>query len=873
MGMDYSKINDWILREDCFDSTHLGKTEAVMSLGNGYLGLRSATEERYLNETRDLLINGTFNKCDPTAVTELPNAADMTAIELWLNDERFTLEQGQIEAYSKELNIRTAELTREVVWVSPKGDRVKLNFRRTVSLTRLHDFASRVEITPLPDAGSDDAAGHQTMDCSSDAGHQTMDCGRDRNRDSKASPASAITVKIKSGIDGRVTNTGAQHFTDGDKRFYENRYIQYIPTTTESGITFVLNTGHRFLMGSRDGEEHRSAGSGEERSCGKAGENTGEYCENLTELDLPTQIYMELRRAYGGYEVKVEQGETFVIEKHCNVYTTRDFDTQDMSVPKLQSFSLNELKKQVSAGYGRLAKETARAWKEQVWDRVPITIEGKDWDQFAIRFSQYHLRLMLPAHDNRMNIGAKGLSGEGYRGHCFWDTEIFLLPYYAFTQPEAARKLEEYRYFSLPGAHAKAVHNGYQGAMFPWESAWLDDGEVTPEYQDVDIITGLPIKVWSGFIEQHITADVAFGVWQYYSITGDQDYMDRYGYELIFDTARFWVSRLEDKCRQIHESVNPETGVTEFSETVTEDGLYHICDVVGPDEYKEHKTDNAFTNYLAVWNIRKAMEYYEQLRKEKQELYASLNQKLELDAYYQQWVAKVDKVFLPVPNECGVLPQDSTYLTLKDIDLSKYRAQTFVNGLFRDYNLTQINQIQVSKQADVLVLFFLLEDLFPHEVKAATWEYYAARTLHDSSLSLCTHAVLAADMRQMDLAYDFFEKSAQIDLGPVMTTSDAGIHTASFGGIWQGVVYGFGGLRMLGGKLRIDPVLPKEWNRLVYTLIWQGQDLQVEVKRKDGDQQDTVTNLTAAVSPEASAPIELELCGEKRVLETVLTAA
>ena len=141
--------------------------------------------------------------------------------------------------------------------------------------------------------------------------------------------------------------------------------------------------------------------------------------------------------------------------------------------------------------------------------------------------------------------------------------------------------------------------------MFPWESAWLDDGEVTPEFMDVDIITGLPNKVWSGFIEQHITADVAFGVWQYYTITGDQDYMDRYGYELIFDTARFWVSRLEDKDRLISEDVDPE-GRTVFSETDTVDGKYHICDVVGPDEYKEHKTDNAFTNYLAVWNSSKA---------------------------------------------------------------------------------------------------------------------------------------------------------------------------------------------------------------------------------------------------------------------------
>jgi hypothetical glycosyl hydrolase len=434
------------------------------------------------------------------------------------------------------------------------------------------------------------------------------------------------------------------------------------------------------------------------------------------------------------------------------------------------------------------------------------------------------------------------------------------LPYYIFTQPEVARKLEEYRYLSLPGAHRKAEHNGYQGAMFPWESAWLDDGEVTPEYQGVDIVTGLLIKVWSGFIEQHITADVAFGVWQYYTITGDQDYMNRYGYELIFDTARFWVSRLEDKNRQIHETVN-EQGITEFTETVTEDGLYHICDVVGPDEYKEHKTDNAFTNYLAVWNMKKAMEYYELLKTENAELFQNLDEKLDLGYWNQEWTEKVDKVFLPIPNECNVLPQDSTYLTLQDIDLSKYMAQDFVGGIFRDYNLTQINQIQVSKQADVLVLFFLLEDLFPHEVKEATWAYYSVRTTHDSSLSLCTHAVLAADMREKEEAYRLFKKSTEIDLGPVMTTSNAGIHTASFGGIWQGVVYGFGGLRMLGGKLRIHPFLPDEWTKLTYSVIWHGQNLEISATHENV----MVRNLTG------TEKVELELCGKAVCLEEELT--
>ncbi len=790
MAMDYSRMSEWILREDSFDASHLGKCEAVMSLGNGYLGLRSSTEEKYLNETRDLLINGTFNKFDPSAVTELPNAPDMTAIEIYINGVRFTLEQGEIESYSRELNVKTAELSRNIVWRSPENNKVRFEFHRVVSLERLHDFALQVKITPISEN---------------------------------------INIDIKSGINGQVTNNGAQHFTDGDKRFYGGKYIQYIPKTTESNITFVLNAVHGFRL-------------------------------NRQELKVPVQLNMELRKVYGVYHTYVKAGDELTIEKYCNVYTTRDSDMQNKTAAEVQDLSLENIKEVEKTGYEKLASDTADAWDRQVWSKVPITIKGNDYDNFAIHFAQYHMRLMVPAHDNRMNIGAKGLSGEGYRGHCFWDTEIFLLPYYIFTQPEIARKLEEYRYLSLPGAHKKAAYNGYRGAMFPWESAWLDDGEVTPEYQGVDIVTGLLIKVWSGFIEQHITADVAFGVWQYYTITGDQDYMDKYGYEVVFDTARFWVSRLEDKNRLIHETVN-EHGITEFTETVEEDGLYHICDVVGPDEYKEHKTDNAFTNYLAVWNIKKAMEYYTLLKEENPKLFAALNEKLELDVYYKEWNEKVDKVFLPIPNECNVLPQDSTYLTLKDIDLSKYKAQNFVNGIFRDYNLTQINQIQVSKQADVLVLFFLLEDLFPHEVKAATWEYYAARTTHDSSLSLCTHAVLAADMREKEQAYDLFEKSTEIDLGPAMTTSDAGIHAASFGGIWQGVVYGFGGLRMLGGKLRINPLMPEQWEELNYTFIWHGQKLAVTVTQTEVK----VSNKTGTES------VVIELCGQEVEIQDTMT--
>ncbi|MCD7956320.1 MAG: glycoside hydrolase family 65 protein [Lachnospiraceae bacterium] len=867
MGMDYSKVSEGIIREDSFEPLKLGKCEAIMSLGNGYIGIRSATEERYLRETRGVFVAGTFNKFDENEVTELPNAADMMAVELTIDGEPFDLTVGSMESYTRELNVKTGELKRSVIWTSPSGKRVSYTSYRVVSLKRLHWIAQRIEVTPLDED---------------------------------------VTIKIRSGINGTMTNTGSQHFSEGDKRFYDKRFIQFVQRTTQSGIDFVNTTSHKLVLGGKT-------------------------------LDLEAQVYIERREIFAGYEAEVKAGELLEIEKYSNVYTTRDFDAplmmvtdaQEAVTAELQKTGLSACKEMESMGYRKIADESAGQWEKEVWSAAPIHIEDKaakegqtsgaavskerqdsdaaaskegqtsgtaangesgssgdssaavdqaQLDQFALYFAQYHMRVMVPAHDNRMNIGAKGLSGEGYKGHCFWDTEIFLLPYYIFTNPEIARKLEEYRYLSLPGAHAKAAHNGYQGAMFPWESAWLDDGEVTPEYCDVDILTGLPIKVWSGIIEQHITSDVAFGAWQYAVITGDEQFMDDYGYELIMDTACFWASRLEPG----------------------EDGFYHINDVVGPDEFREHVNDNAFTNYMARWNMSKAMEYYQILKEEKPELFARLEAKWEkrtadcgsvdghvadggsadsgitegiaadsgasghaLQDAYEKWKDGCEHIFLPVPNDQNVLPQDDRYLSCRDIDLTKYKQQEHIGGIMRDYNLEQINQIQVSKQADVLVLFFLLEDQFSPEVKAATWKYYEQRTIHDSSLSLSTHAVLACDMGEKKMAYDLFRQASMIDLGPFMGSSNMGIHAASFGGVWQCVVYGFGGVRMLGGKLRINPLLPDAWEKLSYTIIWKGQKLAVEVTKDEI----VIENLTG------NAPVELEVAGQPCVLKGKLAAS
>lgn len=737
-------LENWVVTESSFNPQLLGKAEAIFCLGNGYMGQRAATEERYMNEVRNLFVAGTFNKFADNEVTELPNAADVLGLDLQINGVPFNLEKGTIQSYDRSLNLKEAELTRRIVWTSEENVSYELVFRRFISMDQKHTIAQRVEITPL-----------------------------DKQAD----------IAVTSGINAQVSNSGVQHFKEGEKRFYDKKIMQLIQTTTESDIDFVFNSAHTFQL---DNEPVEADGI----------------------------ILMERRKIFYAFNsISVSPNQTLVIEKISNVYTSRDRDIEEnSSLDELKAYSKKTLEDACQLGYDQLFEAHKNAWQKDVWELSPIMIESENaYDQLAIRFAQYHLAVFTPAHDNRMNVGAKGLSGEGYKGHTFWDTELFVLPYFTYSNPSVARSLLEYRYLTLPGAHKKAKENGYEGAMFPWESAWLEDGEVTPVWGAADIITGEATKIWSGFIEQHITSDIAFATWQYYQVTGDEDFMEKYGYELLLDTAKFWQSRLE------------------WNEEKQE---FHINNVIGPDEYKEHVDNNAFTNYTAHWTIKNAINYYHMLKEEKPEIFARLNEKLGLDETYQKWVSKVDKIYLPQPRqEDLVIPQDDTYLSKQIIDLTKYKNQENVGSMFKDYNLTQVNEIQVSKQADIMVMFYLLEDLFSQEVKKANWEYYEPKTLHDSSLSLSTHCVLASDMKDSELAYKLFGQACNIDLGPNMKTSDHGIHAASLGGIWQCVVNGFGGVRMLNGKLRIQPALPEKWNELQFPIYWKGDRLEVTVKK------------------------------------------
>ena len=425
-----------------------------------------------------------------------------------------------------------------------------------------------------------------------------------------------------------------------------------------------------------------------------------------------------------------------------------------------------------------------------------------------ISIALYHLNIMIKRDDDRVGIGAKGMTGEGYKGHSFWDTEMFLMPYYLLTDPAAAKTLLGYRWRSLPGAFKKASENGYQGAMFPWESAWLDDGEVTPLYCGADIVTGKSSPVLTGMIEQHISADIAWGVWLYYQATGDDDFMNRRGCELLIEIARFWASRVEWQ---------------------DDTQRYEIKNVIGPDEYKDHVDNNAFTNYLTVFAMEQAERCIKDMPTQWPDAYAKLSDSYDLNALAAELQDKKAKVYLPQPNADGIVPQNAQYLGLDAIDLSKYKNQQGVSSIYEDYSPAQMNHLMVSKQADLVMLMRIMPDLFDAETRRKNFIFYESRTLHDSSLSHGQHCVLAAWEGLDDMALDMYRHAIAIDLGPNMKSSDLGIHSASMGNVWQCVVCGFAGLEWHEGGLSLRSHLPASWQRAAFNIVWRGAKLHVEV--------------------------------------------
>ena len=563
------------------------------------------------------------------------------------------------------------------------------------------------------------------------------------------------------------TRYGEPHFLDVEGRV-EGDILQCAETTHESGISFVTSS----------------------YVTAKCDENPAK---------VQHQLYSD--RILSGCTMTLKAGQTLTVDKISRLATTRDNDfscgSDDWEREALIRREREEMQRLKKVGYETACRDSAAAW-ERMWQQRDIDITGNGAeDQLAFRFAVYHLTIMSPIHDNRMNIGAKGLSGKGYFGHTFWDTEVYMLPYFIWTDPKGARSLLEYRYNCLDSARKNAKNYGYDGAKYPWEAAWITDTETCPEDHFAKH-------------EYHVTADVAYGVYCYYQVTHDMDFMLRYGCEILFETARFWRSRLEYNAPL---------------------DRYEILDVIGPDEFTHQANNNAFTNYLAHLNLTLAVQWQKRLKAQFPKEYEELNKRLSLDAAVPSWKEMADKLVLPVAGEDNILPQDDDFMTLPEIDLTIYRAGE--KKLRKDYPYPTYTRLKVSKQADVMNLFLLREDLFAKEVKRASLHYYEPYCVHESSLSLCAYSMLAADCGEMEQAVALFDRAKMIDLGPNMKSSDEGIHAASLGGIWQCCVLGFCGIRLCGEHLRIEPNLPEHWDSITAKIWWRGNCLSVTATHSD----------------------------------------
>jgi kojibiose phosphorylase len=440
-----------------------------------------------------------------------------------------------------------------------------------------------------------------------------------------------------------------------------------------------------------------------------------------------------------------------------------------------------------------------------MWERMDVEIDGPVDDQRAVRFNLFHLAALCPPAGDFASIGPKGLAGTHYLGHIFWDTEIYMIPFFSLTHPEGARTLLEYRVCTLDGARRKAAANGYRGAQYAWESADTGD-EACPRFV-VETVTGERVRIWCGDIEDHITADVAYAIDQYVRFTGDLNFLWGHGAEVIFETARFWSSRI----------------------STSEDGVGHIRDCVGPDEFHEHVDDDALTNYLAHWNLLAAADLYDDGRMP-MEVRKSLVAKLGLTPDEpEQWRRTAAALYLPYDEATGLVEESAGFFQRPEIspDLFRVPRRGWITEIIGP---ALAAEAQVLKQAEVIVAQYLFEDRFDQRSREANFDYYEPRTSHDSSLSPSSHAMCASRLGRVDQAYDYFRRAAYLDLEDLPGNTAAGLHTANMGGVWMTIVFGFAGLDLRGAVPSALSRLPATWSRLRFPITHHGRRYRVDCR-------------------------------------------
>ena len=583
-------------------------------------------------------------------------------------------------------------------------------------------------------------------------------------------------IEVENIVDGSVIN-----FADAPRFKVKHTYLVANERLTENGVYIECAT--------RD--NHLHVGTGAFLDAERNGKS----------VIKTRQFYAFGEQTIEFQDFDAEQGVTTEITKYASIYTERDLPKYE-----LHSAVKNEIDAFVERGFEQELAEHFKVY-EEMWKEADIQIQGDfDLDR-AVRFNIFHLMSTGNEHDDRVNVGAKLLHGEEYGGHAFWDTELFMLPFFAYVFPKTAKNLESYRYRLLDAARANAAKNGYKGAQYPWESA--DDGtEQCPDWTiEPD---GTCYRCYVADYEHHVTAAVAYGIYDYVKITKDTSFLLKKGAEILMETARFWASRCE---------------------YITEKDRYEIRKVTGPDEWHEPVDNNVYTNYLAKWNLRYVIALIQDLKEHHREDYDRIAEKISLtEKEIEEWNLVQSKIYLPKKEGTQLLEQFEGYFDLQEVTIQEYDKNDWPIRP-AELKTMKTKETQIIKQADVVMLLHLMGEEFDEETTKLNYE---KRTLHGSSLSPSIYSIMGLKVGDDTKAYRYLRRAAFIDLINLQKNTREGIHAANAGGVWQTVVFGFAGLSIdADGILNITPKMPKEWKGVTFRIHYLNSWLEISIDAKN----------------------------------------
>ena len=751
-----------VLCEDEYNLSTEANRAALLTTGNGYMGVRASLEEYGSLGVQGCYIRGVLDEVVEVRLALADNLymkkyyihednlkkfekqefivdlIDFLLIRFSINGETFYPWEGNLISWKRWLDLSTGVLHRDVVWENSKGERTEFSFERFASFADDHVYAMRASAKPVNYSG---------------------------------------TIVVTSGLDLR-TKTNGQIITE--------------TVRAETGDVFLIHEGRT---------------------------NT-KYC-----FPFMTGVVNSLSGAEGSWEpecnedfvehritFRAEEGQSYVLDKKISICTGRD------PVGDLKEFTDSQLAKLTEKSYDDLLKEHLAVYQDLL-GRLDILIDGDDTADSVVRFSGYHTLISLERNDAVHSFSAKGLTGETYCGFVWWDAEIFQLPPLLRTMPELAKQAVMYRYNCLDQARQMAADEGRRGARYPFTAG----------------VTGYE-TVWKDvrhpFMQVHGISDVALGVIQYYTATGDEAFMSDYGIEMLIEICRYWCDRAEwDEGNQ----------------------RFGILQVTGTDEHHPYVDNNAYTNYSVSHVLRKTLDYLKLLGEKADQAVQKVRFTSE---ELKEFRNLYENLYLPFDETTGMIPQFDGYFGLsRELEVV---AGTSKGGYTQMKQSGLYNKSQVIKQPDVLNLFAFQDLEASDKVYRRNYDYYEARCEAASSLSYCTHSICAADLDMPEHTYGYLMRTAELDLKDAHGGTKDGVHSGCMAGAWMSVTRGIAGMKYTEDGVTFDPHFIPWWKSIRFYSVWHGCGFNVEVSN------DEIT-VTACGDNEAGLPIVI--CGKKAMLE------